>query len=192
MKKILLIISYIALCNGAFAQNRVEFAFGSGSFRHTTDVVECAPNVSITYSYGFPISPSLSVGAGAGTRFYVGTGFAPPGANRKPIFIKEYYRELAIPAFCFVRYNLQTKQVSPFIGTKVGFVVPVGVWEPGFETDIVYRGGFVEPEIGVSFGGSDKQCFSVGLAAVLQNRRNTAEEKSYLSTGLKLFLGYSF
>lgn len=192
MKKILLMINLMTVfVVGSFAQNEIEAGFGSSSFLDSS-----ALTATINYSYGIPVYPDVCVGIGFGLRYFFGPhGYAPPGAMEYRFSYSDHYRELAIPAFCFVRYNIELNHISPFIGTKLGVNIPIKVWneeESALKPGLVYRGGFIEPLAGVSFGRCNERLFSIGISALFQNLRNTIEEKSSLSIAPTLCLGYSF
>lgn len=188
-KGCLFVVALFVSIMGSFAQNKIEIGFGSGSFSESSGALSTA----IHYSYGIVVSSAVCVGVGSGIRYYLGPGHMSPGGEPRFSF-SDHYREWAIPAFCFVKYNMSMNSITPFIGTRVGVNIPVVMKDFPAErkTGLVYRGGFVEPWVGVSFGRRDKQSFSVGISVLFQNLRNTIEEKSGLSIAPMLCLGYSF
>ena len=130
MKKILFLAFMACICTSAFAQS--EFRDRHMAYKGFADVGlgssfiegESSTSFNLTTSHGIQINPQTFMGAG------IGVNLSSSSAYDEATVIA--------PIFGQARFNFLNKQISPYLDFKGGGTVGD------------FKGGYVEPSIGVS------------------------------------------
>lgn len=162
MKKILTLAITACLCAPAMAQS--EFRDRHMAYKGFADIGlgstfndgESATTFTLTTSHGVQLNPYAFIGAGIGVN--LATSSITDGST------------VFCPIFAQARYNILNTRISPYIDFKGG----------GSVGD--FKGGYLEPSIGVSMPVANRFAIDFSFAYTLYTHREKHEYWSYSYT----------
>ena len=156
MKKLLILTFMACICASTFAQS--EFRDRHMAYKGFADIglgsafidEESSVSFKLTTSHGIQINPYLFAGAGVGVDLSSSSG--SDGAT------------VIAPIFGHVRANFLNRSISPYFDFKGGGTVGD------------FKGGYVEPSIGVSMPVTNKFAIDFAFAYTLYTHKEEYED----------------
>ena len=162
MKKLLILAFMACICASTFAQS--EFRDRHMAYKGFADIglgsafidEESSVSFKLTTSHGIQINPYLFAGAGVGVDLSSSSG--SDGAT------------VIAPIFGHVRANFLNRSISPYFDFKGGGTVGD------------FKGGYVEPSIGVSMPVTNKFAIDFSLSYTLYTHKEDRYDTYYFGT----------